>query len=83
MSRRPWCCARLERVSGYSHQQLKGLRAIDVAHLFPSSTKRIGIRRGAWLRGYAYVFIELFAPHLSRKTVEAALRGGEGDDPGL
>jgi len=36
----------LERVSGYSRQQLKGLRAIDVAHLFPSSAKRSGIRRG-------------------------------------
>ena len=61
----------------------KGLRALDASHLFASSTTRIGIRRDAWLRGYAYVFIELFAPHLSRKAVEAAMRGGEGDDPGL
>lgn len=61
----------------------KGLRALDAAHLFPSSTTRIGIRRDAWLRGYAYVFIELFAPHLTRKAVEAALRGDAGDDVGL
>ncbi len=60
----------------------KGLRAMDASHLFESSTTRIGVRKDAWLRGYAYVFIELFAPHLTRKLVEAALRGG-GEDPGL
>ncbi len=46
------------------------LRAIDAAHLFPSSTTRLGIKRGAWLRGYAYDFVELFAPSLSRGLVE-------------
>ncbi|HEY8068897.1 MAG TPA: CysB family HTH-type transcriptional regulator [Burkholderiales bacterium] len=46
------------------------LRAIDAAHLFPSSTTRLGIKRGAYLRRYAYDFIELFAPNLSRETVE-------------
>ncbi|MDD5247466.1 MAG: HTH-type transcriptional regulator CysB [Rhodocyclaceae bacterium] len=60
----------------------KGLRALDASHLFESSTTRIGIRKDAWLRGYAYVFIELFAPHLTRKVIEASLRGG-GEDPGL
>ncbi|MDD5175336.1 MAG: CysB family HTH-type transcriptional regulator [Sterolibacterium sp.] len=60
----------------------KGLRRLDAAHLFASSTTRIGIRKDAWLRGYAYVFIELFAPHLTRKAIEATLSGG-GEDPGL
>jgi LysR family cys regulon transcriptional activator len=46
------------------------LRAIDAAHLFPSSTTRLGIKRGAYLRRYAYDFIELFAPNLSRGLVE-------------
>jgi LysR family cys regulon transcriptional activator len=45
------------------------LRAIDAAHLFPSSTTRLGIKRGAYLRRYAYDFIELFAPNLSREMV--------------
>jgi LysR family cys regulon transcriptional activator len=58
------------------------LRALDAAHLFESSTTRIGLRRDALLRGYAYVFIELFAPHLTRGVIEAALRGS-GEDPGL
>lgn len=49
------------------------VRAIDAEHLFEPSTTRIGIRRGNYLRGYIYAFIELFAPHLTRKVVEAAL----------
>jgi LysR family transcriptional regulator, cys regulon transcriptional activator len=48
----------------------RGLHAIDASHLFESSTTRLGIKRGAWLRGYAYEFIELFAPRLSRGLVE-------------
>jgi LysR family cys regulon transcriptional activator len=56
------------------------LRAIDASHLFESSTTRLGIRRGAFLRGYAYEFIEGFAPQLARKTVEAAVSGEAGSD---
>jgi LysR family cys regulon transcriptional activator len=54
------------------------LRAIDASHLFESSTTRLGIKRGAYLRRYAYDFIELFAPQLARATVERAVRGEEG-----
>ena len=56
------------------------LRTIDAAHLFESSTTRLGIRRGAYLRGYAYEFIELFAPHLPRKSVERAVTGATGSN---
>jgi LysR family transcriptional regulator, cys regulon transcriptional activator len=49
------------------------LRALDAAHLFPSSTTRLGIKRGAYLRRYAYEFIELFAPNLSRALVEKSV----------
>jgi DNA-binding transcriptional LysR family regulator len=48
------------------------LRAIDASHLFESSTTRLGIKRGAYLRRYAYEFIELFAPHLRLTSIEAA-----------
>ena len=58
----------------------KNLRAIDASHLFESSTTRIGIRRNSYLRGYVYDFIELFAPHLTRKVVELALSGAKGSD---
>ena len=54
------------------------LRALDAGHLFESSTTRLGIKRGAYLRRYAYDFIEFFAPHLPRSTVERAVTGQEG-----
>lgn len=49
------------------------LRMMNASHLFEPSMTRIGIRRGSYLRGYMYAFIELFAPHLDRKTVDNAL----------
>ena len=58
----------------------KNLRAIDASHLFESSTTRIGIRRGVYLRGYVYDFIELFAPQLTRKVVETAMSENKGSD---
>jgi LysR family cys regulon transcriptional activator len=54
------------------------LRAIDASHLFESSTTRLGIKRGAYLRRYAYEFIELFAPQLPRAVVERSVLGEEG-----
>ena len=56
----------------------RGLKALDAAHLFESSTTRLGIKRGAYLRRYAYEFIELFAPQLPRTVVEPAVRGDAG-----
>ena len=56
----------------------RGLVALDASHLFASSTTRLGIKRGAYLRRYAYEFIELFAPHLPRAIVEPAVRGAQG-----
>jgi len=54
------------------------LRAIDCAQLFKTNTTRVAIKRGTLLRGYAYEFIELFAPALNRKLIERAL-AGEGE----
>ncbi len=48
------------------------LIAIDASHLFASSVTKIGCRRGTFLRGYMYEFIECFAPHLTRERVDAA-----------
>jgi LysR family transcriptional regulator, cys regulon transcriptional activator len=53
------------------------LRSIDASHLFPSSTTRLGIKRGAYLRRYAYDFIEMFAPNLSRDLVEKTVMNKE------
>jgi len=50
-----------------------GLRRIDIKHLFPASATWVGIRRGSYLRRFIFDFVELFAPHLSRATLRAAL----------
>lgn len=52
----------------------KNLRAIDVSHLFEPSTTSIGIRRGSYLRGFTYAFIEMIAPHLTRTMVDSILK---------
>jgi len=56
----------------------RSLRALEAGHLFGSNTTRVAVRRGGLLRGYAYAFIELFAPHLSRQVIDTAL-AGEGE----
>ena len=60
----------------------EALAAMPVSHLFEGNTTRVGFRRDIWLRGYEYDFIELLAPQLTRRMVEATLKG-EGADPGL
>ncbi|AVY94334.1 MULTISPECIES: HTH-type transcriptional regulator CysB [Microvirgula] len=52
---------------------------VHAEHLFLPSTTRIGIRRDAYLRGFAYHFIELFAPHLTRQVVDRSMRGGDDE----
>lgn len=47
---------------------------LDASHLFDASVTKIGFRRGTFLRGFMYEFIELFAPHLTRELVEEAYR---------
>jgi len=48
------------------------LVALDASHLFASSVTRIACRRGTFLRGFMYEFIEDFAPHLTRDIVHEA-----------
>ena len=49
------------------------LRLLDAGHLFEVNLTRMGLRRGAWLRGYAFHFIESFVPTLTRDVVAKAL----------
>ncbi len=51
----------------------KHLRMLDGGHLFEPSTTRIAIRKNQYLRGFAYHFIEVFAPHLTRDVVAKEL----------
>lgn len=56
----------------YDKQLDSDLVALDASHLFKSSTTKIGFRRGTFLRGFMYEFIEGFAPHLTREIVTEA-----------
>jgi len=60
------------------------LRALDAGHLFSVNMTRLAFRRGSFLRGYVYGFIETFASPLTREIVEQAIakascEDGEGD----
>jgi DNA-binding transcriptional LysR family regulator len=59
----------------YDAERDHALVAFDASHLFRSNTTRVAIRRGAFLRGFVYEFIEGFAPALTRRVVEQALAG--------
>ena len=54
----------------YDASRDKGLTLLDTTHLFPKSTSRIALRRGRFLRGFAYRFIELCAPALNEKVIK-------------
>ncbi len=45
---------------------------IDTSDLFPAHTTWVGFRRGGLLRKYQLEFIQLFAPHLTRRLIERA-----------
>ena len=61
----------------FDHGRDKGLRAVEASHLFAANTTRLALRKGAYLRSYAYEFISQFAPELTRKDIEQALQGGD------
>lgn len=56
----------------YEKELDSDLVALDASHLFESSVTKIGFRRGTFLRGFMFDFIEQFAPHLTREVVEEA-----------
>jgi LysR family cys regulon transcriptional activator len=50
-----------------------GLESLDASHLFPPNTTRIAVRRGHYLRGFAYRFIEECSAALTPAVVKGAL----------
>jgi len=48
------------------------LLSIDASHLFPVHTTWVGFMRGSLLRSYMYDFLQMLAPHLTRRLVERA-----------
>ncbi len=57
----------------FDEQRDRGLRRIDASHLFARNSTSIAVRRGHYLRGFAYRFLEECAPALTAATVRAAL----------
>ncbi|RUO99633.1 CysB family HTH-type transcriptional regulator [Hyphomicrobium sp.] len=55
----------------YDPNRDTGLTLLDTTRLFPKSTSRIALRRGRFLRGFAYRFIELCSSSLTEKVVKA------------
>lgn len=57
----------------YDPLQDEGLVSIDASHLFPPHVTWIGFARSMLLRRYMYDFLSLFASHLTRERVDAAV----------
>ncbi len=57
----------------YDPEQDSDLVALEASHLFEASTTSIGFRRGTFLRGFMYDFIQRFAPHLTPELVDRAV----------
>ncbi|MCC7486188.1 MAG: LysR family transcriptional regulator [Burkholderiales bacterium] len=61
----------------YDEKEDPTLRALDARHLFAPSRISIGVARNGYLRSYAFDFIRLYSPALTRANVERAIFEGE------
>ena len=64
----------------YDERTDKDLVRLPADHLFEPSTTHIGFRRGIYLRGYMYDFMQTFAKHLNRETVDEIAAIQDHDD---
>jgi LysR family cys regulon transcriptional activator len=55
----------------------KGLKLLESTELFPLTTSRIAVRRGRFLRSFAYRFIKLCSPELTEKDVRSRIQPAE------
>lgn len=53
-------------------EQDSDLKVRDASHLFPVHTTWVGFRRSVLLRGFMYDFLQMLAPHLTQRQVQAA-----------
>ncbi|MFG6666275.1 CysB family HTH-type transcriptional regulator [Halomonas sp. HNIBRBA4712] len=67
----------------YHEQRDRGLTLLDASALFPRNTTYLALRRGHFLRGYAYQFLKLCRENLDEETVQRVLAGRQGDFAGL
>ncbi|MDB5930244.1 MAG: transcriptional regulator, LysR family [Polaromonas sp.] len=62
----------------YEAERDTALRALDAGALFGINLTKLAVRRGSYLRGYVYAFIESFAPTLNRAVIETTLSDAPG-----
>jgi LysR family cys regulon transcriptional activator len=62
----------------YDEVRDANLRLLPSTDLFPDNTTRIAVRRGHYLRGYAYHFIEQCSAELTEPVVKAAITPAKG-----
>lgn len=67
--------ASIKRLADQYRGRDLGLRKLDSEHLFAENVTRIAVRRGHYLRGFAYRFIALCAPELTEAAVTDAVGG--------
>ena len=58
----------------YQDDRDNKLSLLDVGTLFENNTTRIALRKGYFLRGFAYEFLELCSPKLDEAKIKAALK---------
>ena len=63
-------------------EQDSDLAVLDASSLFPIHTTWVGFRRGTLLRNFAYEFMQLFGPHLTRRLVDRAIEAHEPEAAG-
>ncbi|WP_066568190.1 CysB family HTH-type transcriptional regulator [Snodgrassella sp. CFCC 13594] len=64
----------------YDAVEDEGLQRISAEHLFEPSFSHVVLRQDAYLRGFGYAFLALYAPTLSRERIEAVLYAPLHDD---
>ena len=64
----------------FASDRESGLTVLDTGDLFPTNVTRIAIRRGHYLRGYAYRFIEQCSPALTEAHVRSAVAPSKDAD---
>jgi LysR family cys regulon transcriptional activator len=57
----------------FDEENDRQLRLLPIPELFPANTTRLAVRKGAYLRSYAYAFIEKVSVELNEAVVKAAI----------
>lgn len=64
----------------YHPEKDKDLVMIPTPHLFPANITRLAVRRGTYLRSYAYAFIEKVCPDLGEDAVRTSIQKQNGSE---